>query len=68
MATIGAIFENGVFKPVEPVALPEHQRVQIDVRPMTQPVPRTDLSSELLCWAGAIDADVPDLCEHLEWE
>jgi predicted DNA-binding antitoxin AbrB/MazE fold protein len=66
MATIEAIYENGVFKPVEPVALPEQQRVQIDVRPIPQPTPRTGPSAELLHWAGAIDADVPDLCEHLD--
>jgi predicted DNA-binding antitoxin AbrB/MazE fold protein len=35
MTTVEAIFENGVFKPVTPVALPEKQRVQIDVRPVT---------------------------------
>ena len=34
MTTVEAIFENGVFKPVTPVALPDKQRVQIDVRPV----------------------------------
>jgi predicted DNA-binding antitoxin AbrB/MazE fold protein len=34
MTTIEAIYENGVFKPVQPVSLPERQRVQIDVRPV----------------------------------
>jgi predicted DNA-binding antitoxin AbrB/MazE fold protein len=29
---VEAIFENGVFKPVNPVALPDKQRVEMDVR------------------------------------
>jgi predicted DNA-binding antitoxin AbrB/MazE fold protein len=34
MTTVEAIYEGGVFKPVTPVALPEKQRVQLDVRPV----------------------------------
>jgi predicted DNA-binding antitoxin AbrB/MazE fold protein len=34
MTTIEAIFEGGVFKPVGPVALPDKQRVRLDVRPV----------------------------------
>jgi predicted DNA-binding antitoxin AbrB/MazE fold protein len=29
MATIRAIYENGVFRPVEPVNLPEHTAVEV---------------------------------------
>jgi predicted DNA-binding antitoxin AbrB/MazE fold protein len=43
VTTVEAIFENGVFKPVRPVALQDKQRVQIDVRP----VERFDLSAWL---------------------
>lgn len=35
--TIDAIFEDGVFRPVTPISLPEHQRVRITLnldRPM----------------------------------
>ena len=32
MGPVEAIFENGVFKPVNPVALPDKQRVEMDVR------------------------------------
>jgi predicted DNA-binding antitoxin AbrB/MazE fold protein len=35
MTNVKAIFENGVFKPTTPVALPDKQRVEIDVRPVT---------------------------------
>jgi predicted DNA-binding antitoxin AbrB/MazE fold protein len=31
MTTIEAIYENGVFKPVEPVVLPEKERVRLQV-------------------------------------
>ncbi|MBO0700487.1 MAG: antitoxin family protein [Zavarzinella sp.] len=37
MPTITAIFENGVFRPLEPVALPEHTRVEFE--PKVQPAP-----------------------------
>jgi predicted DNA-binding antitoxin AbrB/MazE fold protein len=30
--TVHAIFENGVFRPVEPVALPESTSVELEVR------------------------------------
>jgi predicted DNA-binding antitoxin AbrB/MazE fold protein len=32
MGTIHAIFEGGVFRPVEPVSLPEHCRVAFEPR------------------------------------
>ena len=35
--TIHAIFENGVFRPVEPVALPECTSVEIEVRTSEEP-------------------------------
>ena len=31
MGTIEAIFEDGVFRPVQPVALPENSRVQLQI-------------------------------------
>jgi predicted DNA-binding antitoxin AbrB/MazE fold protein len=32
-ATIHAFYENGIFRPVEPVALPQRSLVEIDARP-----------------------------------
>lgn len=29
--TINAIYENGVFKPLEPVSLKEHEKVKLDI-------------------------------------
>jgi predicted DNA-binding antitoxin AbrB/MazE fold protein len=35
MNSIEAIFENGVFRPIDAVSLPDKQRVRIEVRPVT---------------------------------
>jgi len=32
--TLEAVYENGVLRPLEPLALEEHQRVQVTVSPM----------------------------------
>jgi predicted DNA-binding antitoxin AbrB/MazE fold protein len=32
MRSITAIFENGIFRPLEPVDLPEHSRVEFEPR------------------------------------
>jgi predicted DNA-binding antitoxin AbrB/MazE fold protein len=32
--TVEAVYQDGVFKPVQPVELPENQRVQLEVRPV----------------------------------
>jgi predicted DNA-binding antitoxin AbrB/MazE fold protein len=37
MKSLHAVFENGVFRPVERVDLPENSQVLIDVRPATRP-------------------------------
>ena len=44
--TIEAIYENGVFKPVEMVKLPEHERVELTIREL---IPKKGLS-----WRGAL--------------
>ena len=31
-STVHAIYENGVFRPVEPVTLPDNTRVELEVR------------------------------------
>jgi len=35
--TITAIYENGVLRPLAPLALPEHARVRISITPMPSP-------------------------------
>ena len=38
-STVHAIYENGVFRPVEPVALPENTPVELEVRVPGEPEP-----------------------------
>lgn len=39
--TVRAIYENGVFRPIEPVHLPEHAQVEVHI-----PEETTDLANE----------------------
>jgi len=34
--TVRAIFENSVFRPLEPVSLPEHSTVEFEPRPISE--------------------------------
>ena len=36
--TITAVYENGVLRPLTPLALPDHARVELDVRPIAEPI------------------------------
>ena len=38
-STVHAIYENGVFRPVEPVDLPEHTSVELQLRVSTEQEP-----------------------------
>jgi predicted DNA-binding antitoxin AbrB/MazE fold protein len=35
--TITAVYENGVLRPLQPLSLPEHTQVELDVRPIGAP-------------------------------
>jgi predicted DNA-binding antitoxin AbrB/MazE fold protein len=37
MTTIEAVYQNGVFKPVSEVVLPENQRVHLSISPVAPP-------------------------------
>jgi predicted DNA-binding antitoxin AbrB/MazE fold protein len=39
--TVTAVYENGVLRPLQPLALPEHARVEIDVRTIGADDPET---------------------------
>jgi len=41
-STVIAIYENGVLRPLTPLALPEHARVQIQVRQVLLPTDATE--------------------------
>jgi predicted DNA-binding antitoxin AbrB/MazE fold protein len=45
---VDAIFENGVFRPLEAVRLPEHQRVALLVTPHDDPI------ADTIAWAASL--------------
>jgi predicted DNA-binding antitoxin AbrB/MazE fold protein len=49
ISTVHAIYENGVFRPVEAVGLPEHTPVEFEPRILTQALlpPQTPMSEGL---------------------
>ena len=58
MGTIHAIYEDGVFKPKEPVSLPEACEVEFEPRVVTAPdAPTTRLEQELAWLANRSEAD-----------
>jgi predicted DNA-binding antitoxin AbrB/MazE fold protein len=62
--TVEAIYENGVLKPIQPLPLKEHEKVQITVRPAVSRVRR---SAGLIGWTGSPeDADFVALSPELD--
>jgi predicted DNA-binding antitoxin AbrB/MazE fold protein len=47
--TIDAVYEDGVLKPAEPLALKEHERVRVTIQPATSWVEET---AGLIQWKG----------------
>ena len=45
MKTVRAVYENGVFRPTEPLELPEHSFVEFEPRALEQPEPGKDLDA-----------------------
>ena len=39
MSSVNAIFHRGVFEPLEPVNLPEEQRVRLSIEPVAKETP-----------------------------
>ena len=62
--TVEAVYENGVLKPVQPLPLKEHEKVQITVKPG---VSRVRQSAGLMGWTGSQeDADFVALSPELD--
>ncbi|MDE3090891.1 MAG: antitoxin family protein [Chloroflexota bacterium] len=53
-----AIYEGGVFKPLESLDLPEHQRVTITLHLMPVPKPDTELEAWHQVYSGLSDQDI----------
>ena len=45
MSPIEAIFRHGVFEPLEPVNLPDEQRVRLNVEPAEKPAQKETLAT-----------------------
>ncbi len=58
MGTIHAIYEGGVFKPKEPISLPESCEVEFELRVIAVPNATTTRLEQELAWlANRTDAD-----------
>ena len=61
---VAAVFEGGVLKPLEPLDLPEHQRVEIVVtvpQALETPSPEQLLAAWQLVYRGLSDADIAEV-------
>lgn len=68
---IKVVYENGVFRPLEPIDLPEGQAgtVMIDKRAQRREAMRTILSDMSVRWANPLDdsdAWVEDMAEEID--
>ena len=60
-STVEAIFEDGVFKPVQPPELAEGQRVQITVESVLRPAPDEILRIAADVYRGLSDSDIREI-------
>jgi predicted DNA-binding antitoxin AbrB/MazE fold protein len=56
-----AIYENGVLKPLEPIKLPEHQRVTITIQPLLIENPDQELESWHQVYDGLSDKEISEI-------
>jgi predicted DNA-binding antitoxin AbrB/MazE fold protein len=45
--TVEAVYENGVFKPLEPIELPEGQRVEVTIPYIFRPITEEEVEERL---------------------
>lgn len=65
MKTIHAVFENGLFRPTEPVDLPDGCIVTIEPRPVAGPAPLSPAQGRIRALLGqAEDTADPTLAER----
>ena len=56
-----AIYEDGVLKPLEPIKLPEHQRVTITIQPLLIENPDQELESWHRVYAGLSEQEIGEI-------
>jgi predicted DNA-binding antitoxin AbrB/MazE fold protein len=59
--TLDAIYENGALVPLEPVDLPEHQRLRITIHVPTAEDPEAALQAWRAVYANLSDAEIAEL-------
>ena len=62
-ATVDAIFQDGVFRPVEPPELPNGERVRLTVERVTQATPDEILKLARQVYEGLSQKDIDDIEE-----
>jgi len=58
---LDAIYENGVFKPLKSLQLPEHQRVTITIQLPPVENPDEELASWQQVYVGLSDSDIREI-------
>jgi predicted DNA-binding antitoxin AbrB/MazE fold protein len=64
MKTIHAIYENGVFRPTEPVDLPERSTVEFEPRLVQPPIKPDHLDRVYAILSQSFDTEEPNLAER----
>jgi predicted DNA-binding antitoxin AbrB/MazE fold protein len=64
MKPIHAIYENGVFRPTEPVDLPEHTEVEVEVLPSESTVNKASLRRIYAIMAEEYESGEFDVAER----
>lgn len=65
--TVKAVYENGVLRPKKPLALEEHEEVEIEVRRLPGPVEDEEDPRSFVGFIKGAPADVPLAQDHDEY-
>jgi predicted DNA-binding antitoxin AbrB/MazE fold protein len=66
-APIPAVFENGVFRPLREIDLPEHQQVQLTVAPLSTEERGSEDPRDVDPLVGLrVETGIRDLAEHFD--
>jgi len=61
MTIIHAVYENGVFRPTEPVNLPPASKVRLEIHPVAETPKTAHLDETYEILARSYDTGIPDL-------
>ena len=69
MTQVDAIYENGVFKPLQDVGLPDNQRVRLSIQPLEAADVRAwladvqEMQKRIIAERGCFPDSTPDIAE-----